>query len=195
MSSDRLAVVLRQIDDANARDPEHTETPGSRHPAALAYGLRMSATLDGFAPDASDHLRIAARGQHIERWMVPRSSYPEGRTGYLKWRKDLQAQHADRLSAIMKSAGYGEADASRVAALVRKERLKVDPEVQALEDVACLVFLEHYAGELFARYDDQKVIDILQKTARKMSAGGLAAAGKIKVGERLARLLSLALAG
>src|SRR5262245_3575204 len=120
----RLADVLAAIDAANAQDPHTVEVDGRREPAELVYGQRMSETLARLAPRASEHLQIAARGQHIERWTSPRKSYPDGRVGYLKRRKDLQDFHARRLAGLMTAAGYGEGDIARVGSLIRKERLK-----------------------------------------------------------------------
>jgi hypothetical protein len=154
----------------------------------------MSETLDAFAPDAPEALKIAARAQHIERWTVPRTSYPEGRIPYLTWRKDLQKMHARRAGEIMAACGYTEDEIARTGSLLRKERLKQDPDAQTLEDVICLVFLRHEAGEFIAKHDDDKVRDILAKTAKKMSPAGLAAAGSVPMGERLSRLLGEALA-
>ena len=122
----RLTDVFAAIDAANALDPNTIEVDGRPQPAELAYGRRMSETLARLAPHASEHLRIAARGQHIERWTSPRASYPAGRVGYLKWRKDLQGFHARRIGDIMMAAGYDAGDVERVGALVRKERLKSD---------------------------------------------------------------------
>lgn len=183
--TERLVAVLAAIDAVNAADPSGR---------ALLYGRRMSEALARFRADASDVLQIAARAQHIERWIIPRESYPEGRIAYLTWRKDLQKHHAQRTGDLMAAAGFGAEPMSRVAALLKKERLKQDAETQALEDVICLVFLEHEAPEFIAKYDDDKVKDILRKTARKMSAQGLAAAGSLKLAPRLARLLGEALA-
>ena len=188
---DRLARVLAAIDAANAADPNLAP---DGQPQALRYGRRMSATLAVFAPQASEALQIAARGQHIERWTVPRASYPEGRIAYLTWRKDLQKHHAARCSALMKAEGYDDEQIARVGALLRKERLKQDPEVQTLEDVICLVFLAHEAEGFIAKHDDAKLRDILAKTARKMSPAGLAAAGALSLPPRLSRLLGEALA-
>jgi hypothetical protein len=134
--SPRLAQAVAAIDAANALDPHTIDVEGKREPAELVYGRRMSATLGRISPQASEHLRIAVRGQHIERWTSPRKAYAEGRVGYLKWRKDLQDFHARRLGEIMAAAGYGEDEIGRVGALVRKERLKLDAEAQTLEDVA-----------------------------------------------------------
>ncbi len=182
--TERLAEVLAMIDAANGQDPTGR---------ALFYGQRMSAALQGFAPGASEPLRIAARAQHIERWTVPRGSYPEGRIAYLTWRKDLQRMHARRAGEIMAEAGYQQGEIDRVGALLRKERLKQDAEAQTLEDVICLVFLEHEAPDFIAKHDDVKLRDILSKTAKKMSAKGLAAAAGLPMGERLKRLLNEAL--
>ena len=153
----------------------------------------MSEQLASYSPDAPEHLTIAARAQHIERWTIPRASYAEGRIAYLKWRKDLQHHHANRTAGIMREAGYDEADIARVGALLHKERLKYDADAQTLEDVICLVFLRFEAADFIAQHDDAKVRDILAKTAKKMSARGLAAASELKLEARLARLLGEAL--
>ena len=182
--ADRLEKVLAAIDGANGADPAGR---------ALIYGQRMSETLRHFSPGASEVLQIAARAQHIERWLMPRDTYPEGRVAYLTWRKDLQKHHARRAGEIMVAADFGADDIARVASLLKKERLKQDAEMQILEDVICLVFLEHEAPEFIAKHDDGKVRDILQKTARKMSAQGLVAAGALPLDGRLARLLGEAL--
>lgn len=168
----RLQDALDAIDAANANDPDRSEG----RPAALLYGERMSAELDRLFPDAADVLKIAARGQHIERWTSPRASYPEGREGYLAWRRDLGAFHARRVGEIMRAAGYGEAEALRAGALLRKEGIKRDPEVQALEDVICFVFLRWYFSPFAEGRDPEGLRRIVVKTARKMSAEGRARA-------------------
>jgi len=168
----RFQTVIAAIDAANARDPNCAESDGRSEPGELVYGRRMTATLARIAPDASEHLRIAARGQHIERWTSPRKSYPEGRVGYLKWRNELKDFHARRLGEIMSLAGYGVDDIARVRSIVRKEHLKTDREVQLLEDAACLVFLEHYLPELRGKTDPEKLATILAKTWKKMSPLG-----------------------
>lgn len=167
--------VIARIDAANAEDPT-TERDGDRDvPAALLYGRRMSAALAGFVADPSEPLRIAARGQHVERWRLPRADYPQGREGYLAWRRDQALRHADRLAGFMAAEGYGTPQQDRVGVLLRKQGIKRDPEVQALEDVICLVFLRHYALDFASRHEPEAVERILRKTARKMSAQGRAA--------------------
>ena len=65
---------------------------------------------------------------------------------------------------------------ARVRSLVMKERLKVDPEAQALEDVACMVFLQTRLEGFSGQHDKEKIVSILRKTWRKMSPHGRAAA-------------------
>jgi len=191
---ERFAVVVAAIDAANARDPHTIELDGRSVAAELVYGQRMSATLAGLAPEASETLRIAARGQHIERWTSPRRSYPEGRGGYLRWRKDLQAFHAARVGEIMTAAGYDAAAIGRVGALIRKERLKADAEAQMLEDVACLVFLAHYLDDFLRKTDHDKLAGILAKTWKKMSPRGREAAGRLVLPAQVPALLEQGLA-
>lgn len=194
MADARLAGVIAEIDAANARDPHLVEVDGKPEPAELIYGRRMSATLARLSPDASEHLQIAARGQHIERWRTPRKSYPEGRPGYLKWRNDLKELHAGRLAEIMTAAGYAPDDIARVGALVRKERLKRDSEAQMLEDVVCVVFLEHYITDFMAKTEPDKLADILAKTWRKMSEHGHDHALRLALPPEVPKLLEQGLA-
>jgi hypothetical protein len=190
----RVEDVIAAIDAANARDPNTIEVEGRSEPAELVYGRRMSVTLARLAPAASEPLRIAARGQHIERWTSPRRGYPEGRVGYLRWRKDLQDFHARRLGEIMAAAGYDPDAIARVGALISKEKLKSDAEVQMLEDVACIVFLEHYLGDFLRKTDENKLAGILAKTWTKMSPLGRAAAAKLTLPPPVPALLEQGLA-
>ena len=176
MSDGRLGKVLASIDAANAKDPNAVEIGGIRRPAEAVYGERMSRALARLCSDASEHLQIAARGQHIERWTHPRSSYPMTREGYLRWRTGLKAYHAERLGALMADAGYAASDIDRVRGLIRKQRLKSDAEAQMLEDVVCVVFLQDYFADFASKHDDDKIIGILRKTWAKMSPVGHAAA-------------------
>lgn len=163
----RLAATLAAIDRENAADPRGQE---------LEYGRRMSAQLAALEPAPSDALAIACRAQHIRRWAIGRTEYPEGRAGYRRWRAALGRLHGELAAGIAREAGYGEETAARIEALVRKQRLATDPEAQTLEDVACLVFLRHYLGPFAAKHPRAKVVEILQKTWKKMSPRGQAAA-------------------
>ena len=184
--------AIAAIDAANSADPETIRDGDETLPAALVYGRRMSAELVHFRPNASEVLRIAVRGQHIERWKTPRSAYPEGRQGYLEWRRDLGRYHADRVAQIMAEAGYPPEDCERAARIVRKEGIKRDPEVQALEDVACLVFMRWYFAEFAEGRDREHLFHIVERTARKMSPEGRAvAAAEFKLPPDLAPALQV----
>ncbi len=163
--SDRLRRALALIDAANVADPKGE---------ALIYGQRMSTELARLFPAASEGLQVAARGQHVERWLLPRGDYPEGKAGYLDWRREQGRRHGLRVAAIMTEAGFPEADGARVGVLLRKEGIKRDPEVQALEDVICFVFLKWYFSPFAADRDAEQTLDIVRKTARKMSTEGRA---------------------
>ena len=159
----------------------------------------MADMLERFAPDADDVMKIAIRGQHIQRWKSPRSNYPMDRTGYLKWRTDLYKFHADTTGELMAEAGYTAEDIERAKKAVGKKSIKSNPDTQLLEDVVDLVFIEHYmlafAGK-HPEYDEAKWIDIIQKTWKKMSEQGqqFALSGKITLPEPLVPLIQKALA-
>lgn len=163
--TDRLSSALSAIDAANAADPRIE----NGQPEALLYGHRMSSECDRLFPDASDVLKIAARGQHIERWIIKRSDYPEGRVGYLTWRRDLAGHHANCVADIMREAGYGDAEVEQACRMLRKQGIKRDTEVQALEDVICFTFLKWYFAPFSAKHSAEKIQSIVEKTARKMS--------------------------
>lgn len=168
--TDRLSRVLSLIDAANAADP----TLAAGEPAALLYGQRMSDELARLFPAASDVLQIAARGQHVERWLLPRTDFANDRAGYLEWRREQARRHGLRVAGMMEMAGFDPDDCTRVDVLLRKEGLKRDAEVQALEDVICFTFLRWYFADFAAARDPAEVLDIVTKTARKMSSEGRA---------------------
>jgi hypothetical protein len=180
---DRFSAAIAAIDAVNAQDPTHERHHGeageAEMPSALLYGQRMSAWLLRLAPDASEELRLAARAQHIARWKIPRSSYPDGRDGYLAWRSALARFHAETAGEILSRCGYGDGAIARVGSLLQKRGLKRDAEVQALEDAACLVFLENQFAGFATKHADEKVVDILRKTVAKMSSEGVAEAMKL----------------
>ncbi|MCB9477933.1 MAG: DUF4202 domain-containing protein [Deltaproteobacteria bacterium] len=185
--------IFTLIDQANAKDPNVESVDGKDVPKEWIYGRRMSESLDNFAPDASEALKIAARAQHIERWTSPRADYPDGKVGYHQWRNELKKFHAERAGELMAEAGYDEATIARTQFLIRKEKLKSDPETQTLEDVVCLVFLEYYFEPFAAQHPDEKVIDILQKTWRKMSPAGHEAALRLPLSDKAKDLVGRAL--
>ena len=192
--SDSFAAAIAAFDRANAADPVLEEVDGEPYPRALLYGCRMSDWLDHLYPDASEALRLAARCQHIERWKIPRHDYPTGRVGYLTWRRDLKAYHADRAASILSDLGITDSTIARVKSLLRKERLKQDPESQALEDAACLVFLAHQFEAFAPNHEPEKTVEILRKTWRKMSTRGHRAALALAFSPESKRLIEAALA-
>ena len=191
---ERFNRALALFDAANAEDPNLDEG----QPKELLYGQRMSDMIARFAPDASEAVRLAVRAQHIQRWKVPRNRYPMNREGYHAWRSGLYTFHADTAGALMRQAGYDEAMIERVKKAVGKRGIKSNPETQLLEDVAGLVFIEHYLLA-FARskpdYDEDKWLEIIRKTWKKLSktAQAYALSGKIRLPAPLVPLITKAL--
>ncbi len=187
---DRFADTIGRFDAVNELDPNREEG----HPRELVYAQRMTQMLERFAPDADEAVRLAVRAQHIARWKTPRAHYPPGRAGYLNWRQDLYQIHADTAARILAEAGYDEDTITRVRDAIAKRNLKTNPDSQLVEDVAALVFLEHYLADFATRhpdYDDAKWTGILRKTWRKMSpaAREFALGGKLELPAALAPLV------
>ena len=190
-----LSRLFERIDAVNGSDLRTVWVRGERIPFELAYGHRMSDSLLTFEANASLALQVAARAQHIGRFEVPRNLYPEGRSGYLKWRTYLYGFHADRVATLMREEGFEEELIERVRFLVLKKGVKSDPEAQVLEDVICLVFLAFYFQEFAAQHSREKVIAILQKTWSKMSDKGHQAALSLSFDEVSLSLIQTALGG
>jgi hypothetical protein len=192
--AERFNAAIARFDAANAEDPTTEIFQGAIYPKELLYAQRMTTWLDKLVPDASEALRLAVRCQHIRRWTIPRHTYPMDRTGYLRWRTTLAKFHADTAAAILREADYDDATIRRVQTLLRKESLKRDPEVQCLEDVICLVFLENYLAGFATQHDEAKILDIIQKTWKKMSARGHEVALTLSMSPEACRLVEQALA-
>ncbi len=191
----RLQHAFERFDAANADDPRSEVVDGIAQPKELVYARRMTDRLDRLFPDASVPLRLAARCQHIRRWTIPRTDYPAGRAGYRRWRTALAEYHARTAAGILRNVGYEEATVARVETLLRKEGLKTDPDVQSLEDVVCLVFLEHYLADFATEHDDTKLVEILRKTWRKMSDRGRTAALALELSPEVGALVEQATGG
>ncbi len=136
--SKRFREAIARFDRLNAEDPNVETADGADHPTELLYAQRMSAALERFAPVGSEVVRLAVRCQHVRRWTVPRASYPEGRDGYRRWRTDLGRFHAQTACDVLRGVGCEDRPVARVQVLLRKKRLKADPEVQLLKDMVCL---------------------------------------------------------
>lgn len=196
----RYQRAIALFDAANAQDPNKETADGAEVAKELLYARRMSEMLERFAPDASEAVRLAVRAQHIERWKVPRASYPMDRNGYLQWRTGLYKYHAETAARLMRESGYDEAMIERVKTVVGKKGLKVNPETQLLEDVVDLTFIEHYMAHFAGQhpeYDEEKWLNIVRKTWAKMSdrAHEFALAGKIALPAPLLPLILKAIKG
>ncbi|KAF7545290.1 hypothetical protein G7Z17_g9295 [Cylindrodendrum hubeiense] len=192
---------LDLIDDAHAQDTKTIPGPdGSTIPYELHYARKMTKWLALRSPSATPVLQLACRAQHFRRWEIPRSSYPMTRPGYLMWRSKLKAQAADQVAELLASPSIQpaipEADRARVAALIRKENLSSDEETQALEDVACLVFLDDQFDDFESKadIDEDKVVSILRKTWGKMNDKGRQLALGMELSDRAKELIGKALA-
>ncbi len=174
--SERLAALLARIDACNREDPTPELVDGIPQPRELVYAQRLTDWVVRLNPQASEALRIAARGQHICRWTIARQQYETGRRGYLRWRETLKAFHADKVAALMREVGYPEEMIARVRALMSKRQLSHDPDTQTLEDALCLVFLETQFADLRHKTLEEKMREIVRKTWVKMSEQGRSAA-------------------
>jgi hypothetical protein len=194
--TDRFQRAIALFDAANAEDPNQDQG----QPKELLYGRRMTEMLERFGPDAPEAVKLAVRAQHIQRWKVPRSDYPMTKEGYYAWRTGLYKVHAETAGELMRQAGYDEAMIERVKAAIGKRGIKVNAETQMLEDVTDLVFIEYYmlgfAGQ-HADYSEEKWLEIIRKTWKKMSDAGhaFALSGKLKLPEPLVPLITKAVSG
>ncbi|WP_405411758.1 DUF4202 domain-containing protein [Maribacter sp. Asnod1-A12] len=192
-TSDRLLVAFQHFDEANKQDPNTEDFEGTTYPKEVLYGIRMTERLNKFAPNASEALQLTARCQHICRWEIPRDSYEMNREGYLRWRQELKKFHGEKASAILKEIGYDEETIAMVKFLLQKKQLKKNEDTQTLEDIICLVFLEFYFEPFAIKHPEDKTIDILQKTWKKMSLKGQEATLKLPLSKFSLDLITKAL--
>ncbi|WP_026810165.1 DUF4202 domain-containing protein [Arenibacter latericius] len=192
-AEERFINAIEQFDAANKEDPNTEEWQGKNYPKELLYAIRMTEKLNEFAPTASEALQLAARCQHIQRWKIPRDTYEKGRKGYLRWRQDLQKFHVEKASAILKEVGYEQEVIDQVAFLLQKKQLHKNEETQTLEDVICLVFLEYYFEDFAAKHPEEKQLDVLRKTWRKMSTKGHEAALQLPLSKQSRETISKAI--
>ena len=189
----RFENALRKFDEENSRDPNLENVESRMVPRELIYAQWLTNWVLKLKPDASEELLLAARSQHICRWMHPRDSYPMTRAGYLKWRENLKKFHARRAGEILAKAGYPEAVIARVQSLNLKENFPADPDSCVLEDALCLVFLERQLAPLAARSTEEQMVNALRKAWQKMTPNGRTLATSIPYAPREAALISKAL--
>lgn len=186
----RLQNTLNAIDALHAQDPKQVDGKAEE----LIYAENCSRWLETLYPAPSEELTIAVRSQHLCRWEIPRSDYPMDRPGYLKWRTALGKLHADRAAEVMKEQGYSQESCDRATTIIRKLGIKRDEEVQALEDCACMVFIETGFLAFAAKHPEEKIISIVQKTWAKMSEKAQQAALKLNLPAEALAVIQKALA-
>jgi hypothetical protein len=191
--NERYAAAIAAIDEANADDPTRIVVRGVEQPLAQAHGVLAAEWVAELHPDADETWLLAARAHHLRRWELPRSSYEAGRAGYLKWKRDQRRRHADDAGAILSGIGYDADAIDRVQTLIRRDHLATDAGSKAIEDAACLAFVETQLADVATKLDRAHLIDVLRKTAKKMTPEGAAAIDRIPLGDEERELLAEAL--
>jgi len=191
--------AITLIDAANAEDPNEASDSGKMCPKELLYSHRMSDMLERYTPEADDAMKLAVRAQHVQRWKSPRDAFPMNRQGYHKWRSELYNFHAETAAGFLIQAGYSEDAIERVRQAVGKRGLKINPDTELVEDVAALVFIEHYMLEFAGKhpeYGEEKWLRIIRRTWNKMTEQGqkFALSGELKLPEPLVPLIRKAVA-
>ncbi len=198
MTQELLDAAIKLYDAANGEDPNIETSDGKDWPKELLYSQRMADMVERYIPDADNAVKLACRAQHIQRWKSPRSDYSMDRKGYHQWRTNLYKFHADTAGDLLATAGYDAEFIERVKTAVGKKSIKTNPDTQMLEDVASLVFIEHYMLDFANKhpeYDEEKWIKIIRRTWNKMSdqAHQFALGGKIKLPEPLIPIITKAI--
>ena len=190
-----FAAAVAAIDAANSADPGVVDVRGAGpRPLAQVHGELAAEWVGVLAPDASvdvELVSLAARAHHLRRWELPRSQYAAGRSGYLQWKRDQRKRHADDVGALLAEVGYGADEIAAVQAMV----LRQGEGGQLVEDAACLVFIETQLAAVATQLDHDHLLDVIRKTAKKMSPAALAAVGQMPLGEVEQSLLQEALSG
>ena len=189
----RFEKAILKFDEENSRDPNLENVESRMVPRELIYAQWLTNWVLKLQPNASEELLLAARSQHICRWMHPRDSYPMTRAGYLKWRENLKKFHARRAGEILADTGYPQETIARVQSLNLKDNFPEDPESCILEDALCLVFLERQLAALAARSTEEQMVNALRKAWHKMTPRARAQALTIPQAPREAELIRKAL--
>jgi hypothetical protein len=193
--SSRFEAAIRRFDELNSTDPNLEPVDGRQEPRELVYARRLTTWVLKLSPNASEELRLAARCQHLCRWMKPRDSYPMTRAGYLRWREDLKKFHAQKAGEVLREIGYDAETISRVQSLNLKSGFPKDAECRVLEDALCLVFLEFQFTSLAEKTSEEKMINALLKAWNKMTSVARGEALKLQYAPREKALLKKAFSG
>lgn len=195
---EREARTAAAIDAANEGDPDRIVVDGVERPLQQSLGRAAAAWVDRLDPDATPAQRLAARAHHLRRWERPRTDYPEGRAGYLRWRRDAKVVHGEQVAELLVAEGWDEATVAETQRLVRKEGVgpsgAEDPAAQVHEDAVCLAFLAIQLDDASVLMGEEKTVDVLRRTARKMSPEALAHAAALPYSAKGRALLETALA-
>ena len=186
--------AVAAIDAANAGDPTSVMVRGAAHPLAQVHGVLAAEWMADLHPGASGAWLLAARAHHLRRWELARSEYPEGRAGYLRWKRDQRARHGRDIAALLAEVGYDDDTIATVQALVRRDSLVADPGAQAVEDVACLVFLETQLADVAGKLSHDHLVNVLRKSLAKMTPAAQQAAGRIPLTDAQRAILAEAAA-
>ena len=164
--------AIEKIDAFNLQDPHTVEVDGKNQPKEFIESIRMSEMIALLSDSPSDAVQIAARSQHVGRWLSPRSDYPMDRPGYLKWRTELGKKHAQITREILEELNAEQALIEKIEKINLKRGIKSDPEVQLIEDALCLCFLKYHFEDFLRKTKKDKLIPIIEKTWAKMSEQG-----------------------
>jgi len=189
MSATQLQEAFFRFDTYNAIDPNREEFEGKTYPKEVLYAERMTKKLNDYAPETPEYMQLAVRCQHIGRWEIARNSYPMDRPGYLMWRSQLKLHHTKIAGPILKACGYNEETIDKVKFLLLKKQLHQNPDTQLIEDVICLVFVEYYLDDFAKQHSEEKMVDILRKTLKKISPRGIEEALKINMTDQVKQLI------
>jgi len=192
LSIKQLETAYTAFDTYNSFDPNIEESEDVFYPKEVLYAIRMTEKLKEYAPDSDEYIQLTVRCQHIGRWEIPRNSYPMNRKGYLQWRNTLALHHAKIAEKILTECGYTDDTIEKVKFLLQKKQLRQNSDTQLLEDIVCLVFIQYYLEPFAAMHADEKVIDILRKTLKKISAHAIEEAVKIPVSDKVKILIQKA---
>lgn len=191
----KLQTAFTLFDAYNKQDPTTVLWEGRAYPAEYFYAVELYNWVLKLEPEASEAVLLASRSQHIGRWTIPRDTYPAGKTGYLNWRSNLAKFHADKSGELMLQAGYDPVFIEGVQKIILKQKIKLDPEVQLMENALCLVFLQFQFEDFIKKHPEEKLITIIKKTWNKMSEPGRDAALALNYSAEASELLAKALAG
>ncbi len=188
----QFADAIKQIDAVNSQDPRTELVDGQTEPRELLFSRRVYRWVEKLVDEPSEALLLAARAHTIRRWQIPRDRYPMNRVGYRNWRDALAQLHADEAESILIEVGYPDEILHDVRSFITKANWPKDTEACALEDADCLVFLECKLSDFVDRWEDSKMMRVLQRTYLKMTPKGRALALQLPLGDRESELVQRA---